>query len=475
MNKLTKIVATIGPSTDSEEMIEKLIRNGVNVFRFNFKHNTMDWHSERIQRVNGVAHKMGTSVGTLIDLQGPEIRINMPVDKIEIQKGDLLVFGEESFQTDEKGFSISHPEIITHLEDGQKLLADDGAYTFYVVKKGDKTYLKSETTGILPTRKSMNIPGAKFPFPVLVDRDFEAIEVAARNEVDYVALSFVRSAKDLEVTRKEMNKFKLNARLVAKIETQMAIDNLDEIINVSDALMVARGDLGVEMPMEQVPYYQKLMIKKCMEKGIPVITATQMLQSMMSNPYPTRAEVSDVANAAYDLTDAVMLSGETANGQYPLESVSAMNRTIEYNERKMVDDTRKRYTFLTDSQERVICDAAYNMYLSFKDKVEAFIVFTQTGATARSLSRYRPQIPVYAITPDVGVAEGLTVNFGVYPFPANTVEVHNTEVSGKELLKTLEYLVQHKYLTTGKSVIVLHGDLWGVAGGTSTVKILQIK
>lgn len=477
MNKLTKIVATIGPSSDSEEMIEKLILQGVNVFRFNFKHNTMDWHSERIQRVNGVAHRIGISVGSLIDLQGPEIRINMPTDKMDLEKGDLLVFGQEALDNKEKGFSISHPEIIEHLEEGQKILADDGAFSFFFERKDNKTYLRVDNGGTLGNRKSMNIPGAQFPFPVLVDRDFEALKVAALNEVDYVALSFVRSAEDLKVTRSEMQKYKVNAKLVAKIETQKAIDDLDNIIENADALMVARGDLGVEMPMEQVPFYQKLMIKKCMEKGIPVITATQMLQSMITAPYPTRAEVSDIANAAYDLTDAVMLSGETANGKYPLEAVTAMNKTIEFNERQLITDTRRRFSYVTKSQTEIICDAAYNMYLKYasKEDIQAFVVFTQTGTTTHMLSRYRPQIPVFAITPNVDLAESLTVNFGVYAFPANQLEVHNTEVNVKEISKTLDFLVQHNYLSKGKSVIVLHGEVWGIAGGTSTIKILPVK
>ena len=478
IHKLTKIIATIGPVTESEEMIERLITEGVNIFRFNFKHNTMDWHSERIERVNMVAKRMGLSVGTLIDLQGPEIRINMPTDFIEVHKNDLLLFGQEAFESKEKGLSISHPEIIEHLTEGQKLLADDGVFTFYVQKKDGKVYLHSESDGKLMNRKSLNIPGADFPFPVLVERDFEGLQVAARNEVDFVALSFVRTATDLQVVRSEMDKYKVHAKIVAKIETKKAIDNLDEIVDYTDAVMVARGDLGVELPIEQVPHHQKVIIKKCLEKGIPVITATQMLQSMVDNPYPTRAEVSDIANATYDFTDAIMLSGETASGKYPAEAVMSMQKTAKYNEQmNMCRDIRTKFDFKVKDQTDIMCDAAYSVYLSSlneENDIQAFVVFTETGRTAQALSRYRPKVPVYAITPDSEIAESLTICYGVTPIPGDQVDLDEKEVDRAGIMKTIHFLLEHKYITFGQKVIILHGDIWGVEGGTSTVKIMQV-
>lgn len=340
MEKLTKIVATIGPSCDSEKQIEALINAGVNVFRFNFKHNILEWHNDRIQRVNIVSEKMGMTIGTLIDLQGPEIRINMSSDQIILRDDDLLSFGEG------KDLSISHPQIIRHLTIGQKISADSGSFSFTVEKKGNKTYLRSHSKGILKNRKALNIPGADFPFPVLVDRDFEGLKVAARNEIDFVALSFVRTADDIRIIRSKMKKYNVSAKLIAKIETEKSLKNLDEIIDISDGIMVARGDLGVELPLEEVPYYQKIIIKKSIKKGIPVITATQMLESMIEKPFPTRAEVSDIANATYDLTDAVMLSGETATGAYPIEAVKVMNKTLAFNELKNMVDSRKRFGIL---------------------------------------------------------------------------------------------------------------------------------
>ncbi len=479
MNKLTKIIATIGPATDSPEMIEALINAGVNIFRFNFKHNTVEWHNERIERVNAVAKKMGVNVGTLIDLQGPEIRINMPGDQIEIKKNEKLIFGEEAFTGKpgaKKGFSISHPDIIPHIKNGQHIVADDGAFRFTFERIGSKSYLIPHNGGIMKQRKSLNIPGADFPFPVLVDRDFDGLELAAKNEIDFVALSFVRTASDLQVVRREMNKYKVKGMLVAKIETQKAIDHLDDIVKHADALMVARGDLGVELPIEQVPYYQKLLIKKCIEHNIPVITATQMLQSMVDSPFPTRAEISDVGNATYDFTDAVMLSGETATGSYPLQTVEIMAKTAAFNESKFLDDIRLRFNYSMNKQEEIIADAAYNVYLKsgMSEKVQAFIVFTQSGKTARLVSRYRPQVPVFVFTPSSNVADSLSISFGAYPFVVNSPEKKGSLVDTNELLRAVELLKKKKMLEPGKKVIILHGDKWAVEGGTSTIKIVQL-
>ncbi len=415
--KLTKIIATIGPVSDSEEKIADLIKTGVNVFRFNFKHNSVEWHSERIERVIKVAAKLGTTIGVLIDLQGPELRVNMPFEQIEFAKDEKLIFGEEVFTTKEKGFSISHSQIISHLVPGQRLLAQDGQLEFKVVKEGLKTWAQSLTDGVLKNRKNFNIPGADFPFPVLIDRDFDGLKLAALHAIDYIALSFVRSAEDIKIVKAEMKKYGINAQLIAKIEAQKALKHLDEIIAVADVVMVARGDLGVEIPLCEVPFYQKVIIKKCLEKGIPVITATQMLESMIDKPYPTRAEVSDIANACYDLSDAVMLSGESATGLYPKEAVAIMNQTVSFNETKFIRDNRLSFAYPVVNQEARLADAAYNYYLlslPIKEKVVAFVILTNEIRVVRLLNRYRPKIPVFVLTSDKKVAEGLTIDHGVY-------------------------------------------------------------
>ncbi|MEI6532782.1 MAG: pyruvate kinase [Candidatus Roizmanbacteria bacterium] len=471
--KLTKIIATIGPVTESEDMIERLIVAGVNIFRFNFKHSSVEWHSERIQRVHKVAEKLGVIVGILVDLQGPEIRILLPDDQMDLKKGELLLLGPEALEKKEKGFSITHPDVIKHLKEGQKLLADDGYFVFHVVKKDGKTYLRSEQDLLMKSRKTLNIPGADFPFPVLVDRDFEGLQLAARNNVDFVGLSFVRTASDLRTMKEEMQKYGVKALAVAKIETQKALDNLDEIIEECDAVMIARGDLGVEQPLEQVPFYQKILIKKCIETGKPVITATQMLQSMITQPMATRAEVSDIANATYDLTDSVMLSGETASGSYPFEAVEMMARTASFNERQFMMDNRYRFEYELNDEGSLICDTAYSLFLQCDEldkDVKAFVVYSHTGKTARMLSRYRPLIPIFAITPEKHVAESLTISFGVTPFVHR--EIANGKVTQEHIQKTLEDLRMKEYIATGDKVIVLHGDVWSIEGGTSTVKIV---
>ena len=478
MEKLTKIIATIGPSCESEEMIEALISAGVNVFRFNFKHNTVEWHKERVTRVQGVAQRMGKHVGTLLDLQGPEIRINIPAQgSLAIKKGDLVYIEVDPNNHPEHGlrFAITHPEVLSHLSPGQKIVIDDGAFTFTVEEAGNFCVMRSESEGMLADRKSMNIPGAEFPFPVLIDRDYEGLDMIADQHIDYVALSFVRTAQDLKVLRQEMGKRKIRARVVSKIEAQKAIDNIDEIIDLSDVIMVARGDLGVELPKEQVPYFQKIMIKKSVEKAVPVITATQMLQSMIKTPYPTRDEISDVANAAYDLTDAIMLSGETASGDYPLESVATMAQTVTYNEDKFPVDTRTRFDFDRPDQASMICNAAYDLYLQFlhrEEEVAAFVVFTQSGRTARLLSRYRPLVPIYTFTPDEIVAHGLTINFGIHPFVRPIPE--NEQVTSAEILKAIMLLKEQYLVQQGQEVIVVHGDVWAQEGGTSTIKVVAV-
>lgn len=477
MRKLTKIVATIGPSSDTPEQIENLIKAGVDVFRFNFKHSSVEWHAERIHRVKQVAKKMGVSVGTLLDLQGPEIRINMAQDSIKIKEGELITLGESVFSKGVKGFSCSHPSLVSYLKVGQHLVADDGAFSFTVKEIGEDIILECKRSGTLKNKKSLRIPGAHFPFPVLVDRDFEGLKMAERAEVDFVALSYVRTKQDVETLRKEMDKYKIKAHIISKIEAKSAIDNLDEIIGASDGVMVARGDLGIELPIEEVPYYQKIIIKKALEKGIPVITATQMLQSMIENPFPTRAEVSDIANATYDLTDAVMLSGESASGKYPVETVTMMRKVVLANELRFNEDTRWSFNFMSDEIHYFICEAAYNLYRTFLErhqKIAGFIVFTKTGKTARLLSRYRPNIPIYTFVPTAKDADMLSVNYGVFPVPC--YHLHAKEVVTKEGLEKLSnYLKEKMELKKNQWLIVLHGEAWLETGSTSSLKLIKIE
>lgn len=477
--QLTKIVATVGPDVLHEEGIAELIRHGVTVFRFNFKHNVPEWHNDGIILVNKVADKMDRPVATMIDLNGPSIRVNMNADKLSIQKGEKLYFGPVVFEKDVKGISLTHPDVIAELDEGQTILADDGTFTFTLSREDEQEYLISQTSGTLLNKKNLNIPGSNFTFPILVDRDFEGLKVAARQEVDYVALSFVRSASDIQKLRDHMKEYNVNAHVISKIETKIALDNLDEIIDETDAIMVARGDLGVETPFEEVPFYQKRMIQKCIEKGKPVITATQMLNTMITEPQPTRAEISDVANAVYDLTDAVMLSGETAFGKYPYESVEVMEKITRFNEQKMTYDIRRRYNLEVEDDEAKICDTAYTLFLNYahegQHSIKGFIVFTRSGRTARLVSRYRsrPNCPIFAFTDSDSVRDRLALSYGVKPFNVNSLHGEGT-FNQDEIYKVCQFLQEKDYAQKGDSFIVLHGDIWDVEGGTSTVKLITL-
>lgn len=475
MSKLTKIIATIGPSSDSPELIAELINHGANIFRFNFKHSDLEWHKERIKRVQDVSKKLNTSIATLLDLQGPEIRLSMPTDNIEIEENENILLSNDIFETKEKGISFTNPEIIDLLKDGQKVLADDGIFEFTVLRENGKTYLHSLSAGTLPNRKTINITNLDFDFPVIHDRDRQGLNLAKELNVDFIALSFVRNDSDLKILKQEMEKINLDAKIVAKIETPKAIENIDKILENTDAVMIARGDLGVEMPLEEVPFYQKEIIKKCVQLGIPVITATQMLESMTQRKIPTRAEVSDVANAVYDFTDAVMLSGETANGKYPKETVKVMTKVVKFSEDKnRIHDIRNLFDYQLLDQSQMICDSAFNLYKSLKTKnqtIKGFIIFTQGGKTARMLSRYRPHVPIFAFCPTSNLTRALSISFGVIPIFQDSL-IHKDEIVKQDLIKALEVLKTEGICVKDDLFIVLHGDYWTSKSGTSTIRLV---
>lgn len=479
MNKsreLTKIIATIGPSSESSEMIQSLIEKGVDVFRFNLKHNELEWHKKRVTRVKEIAAKLGVAVGTLIDLQGPEIRLTTPESmEITIISGQEIIIGKN--KKDSMNFSLTDDSVLGYMKVGQKVVVDDGKFQFEVIKTSkDEVTLISNSSGILKTRKTLNVPGIYFPLAALTVHDKEAIRTFAKSPVDFVGLSFVRTAQDVLDLKEYMKKVGFEARVISKIETVLAIDNLDFIIDASEGIMVARGDLGVELPIEQVPHYQKIMIKKCLERGFPVITATQMIHSMVDRPYPTRAEISDIANAAYDMTDMVMLSEESAMGQYPEEAVRYMKKTIVYNEQFVGPiDTRTLFNFHIVDTEEMLCDTAYNLYLQImkKDfKFGGFIVFTETGRTARKLSRYRAKAPIFVFAPNEKVRDSLTVNFGVIPLLQPTIFKKGIPVRLDDMKNAIAYLREKKFFDDTKHYILLYGDNWMVEGHVSTIKVI---
>lgn len=475
----TKIVATVGPNCDSVERLTQLIKEGVSVFRFNLKHNTQKWHSIRIARVEEAARRVGKPVATLLDFQGPEIRTGAFKDKKELRlkKGEKVYFVISEGFTNEKELTLNNLELLQKLTPGQKILLDAGAFVFEVIKnEKDRVLAKVIEGGILTSRKSVNIPGVELSLPTLAKKDIEDITLASREKVDFVALSYVREKKDIEIFRQEIKKQNLNADIIAKIETKKAIDNLNEIIAVSDGVMVARGDLGVEFPLEQVPFLQKQIIKKCLRLGKPVITATQMLESMIVNPTPTRAEISDVANAIYDRSDCLMLSAESAIGKYPAKSVGIMRRTAEFTEGKL--EKTKNVDYEITHQTAAITFASYQLSESEfcqRKNIKAFVVLTETGMTSRMLSRLRPNLPIYSLTRHKHIADKLCLVWGVNPIYYNfgISSLYNKKES-THIHQILKVVQKEGVVKKGDKVIMIYGEDWGTPGKTSVIRIQEV-
>lgn len=465
--KLTKIVATIGPASESEEKLEQLIKAGVNVLRFNTKHSTPDWHAEHIKLAQSVADRLGITIGILLDLQGPEIRLETR-DKMDVSvtAGQVLTIGL-SFR---EGIDviIPHAQVFALLEKGQDLLVDDGFIETEVVEvSNDSIKVRIKNDAVFKHRKGVNLPGVDVDFPSLIDRDIAQLDGNARGKIDYVGLSFVRSARDIALLRTELEKRNMKSKIVAKIESQPALDRIDEIIEATDAVMVARGDLGVEVPFEQLAYWQRLIIDKCRAINKPVITATQMLESMINNPRPTRAEVTDVAHAIFDGTDAIMLSGESAGGKYPVRTVETMARIAKWNETR--GDIHQMEFDQTDPTSTITNAVVGIVNSGVMPKIDAVLVFTQTGMTARSISRSRLKIPVIALTEKKATAETLTLSYGVHPVVA---DIPSGPFSSAESI--IKDLVAADTLHAGDTIIVVHGYHWQKAGNTNALAIVTV-
>lgn len=466
-NKLTKIVATIGPASESKEVLSRLMDEGVNVFRFNTKHSTPAWHAKHISLVQQTANEKAKTVGILLDLQGPEIRLETR------EKADLPV---KAGQELEIGLSfveginviIPHAQIYKLLKKGQDLLVDDGFVETEILKvTPDKITVIIKNDAVIKNRKGVNLPGVDVDFPSLIDRDIKQLDGNSRGKIDFVGLSFVRSASDIKLLRKELSLRKMTAKIVAKIESQPAIDRIDEIIKETDAVMVARGDLGVEVPFEQLAYWQRTIIDKCRLANKPVITATQMLESMISNSRPTRAEVTDVAHAVFDGTDAIMLSGESASGKYPVRTVETMAKIARWNETK---NATHKMIFDQIESTTTIAGAVVNIVNSaMKPKVDVVLVFTETGFTARCLSKYRLPIPVIAATDNAHTAETLTLSFGIHPVKVVLPSGPFSSAEG-----VIKELVKKDYLHKGQRVVVVHGYHWQKPGNTNALAIVTI-
>ncbi|EQB86453.1 hypothetical protein M918_14015 [Clostridium sp. BL8] len=417
--KKTKIICTVGPTTDDKEIVKNLIKLGMNAARLNFSHGSHEEHKRRIDMVKEVRKELNRHTAIILDTKGPEIRTGkFEGNTVELTEGtNFTIYAGEEILGDETKCSVTYNKLHEDVEIGDTILINDGLVALEVQSiEGNKVHTLVKNTGVIGNNKGVNVPGVAINLPSLTDKDIADLKFGIDNEIDIVAASFIRKASDVLDIRKVLNKNGgEDIQIFSKIENRQGVNNIDEIIKYSDGIMVARGDLGVEIPAEEVPVVQKNIIKKCNEAGKPVITATQMLDSMIRNPRPTRAEASDVANAIFDGTDAIMLSGETANGKYPVEVVKTMAQiaiTAEEHINYEENLKKKRKSHIPNVPNAIslaTCNTAMDL------KASAIITATQSGHTARQVSKYRPECNIIACTPYEKVARSLALNWGVYP------------------------------------------------------------
>ena len=417
--KNTKITATFGPACESELMIEQLLKAGVDVFRFNFSHDTAEGQVERMNRVRKVSKALGLYVGVMLDTKGPEIRTHLfKGDKVTVMKGSTIsIHTDKEILGDANSFSVTYEGLFDDVEIGGQILVDDGYLQLTVVAKSIETKVITaiaQNTHSIKNRRGINVPNTVLKMPFISTKDYNDILVACDNDFDYIAASFTRRASDIRAIREILKeKGKPNIQIIAKIENQEAIDNLDEIIDETDGVMVARGDLGVEIPPEELPHLQKEMIRQSQRKGKFVIVATQMLESMQENPRPTRAEVSDIANAVYEAADSTMLSGETAAGKYPIESVNYMNRvqTRTEDEVEYIGLIEEAFKYSKNDINEILSFSAARSAL--KGQVKGIVAYGVE--LAKTVSKYRPDVPILAFVDNYKEAAQLSVYYGVRP------------------------------------------------------------
>ena len=466
--KKTKIVCTLGPASEKEEILTQLVENGLNVCRFNFSHGTHEEHKDRLDMAKKVREKLNQPVALLLDTKGPEIRTgNFDAPEVLLEEGQTFTVTMKDVLGTKEMCTVSYKSLANDVVPGDTILIDDGLVGLRVNEiNGDDIVCTVENSGIVKNHKGVNVPGVKINLPAITEKDISDIEFGISQGIDYIAASFVRKASDVLAIREILERNNAtDIQIISKIENQEGVDNLDEILKVSDGIMVARGDLGVEIPTEDIPVVQKMMIKKCNELAKPVITATQMLDSMMRNPRPTRAEVTDVANAIYDGTDAIMLSGETAAGKYPVESVKIMatiakrtEQTLDYN--NLLKQNAKNNSTVTDAISHATCSTAVDLDAS------AIITSTSSGHTARMVSKFRPKCPIVATTNDEKVMRRLALTWGVYSI--KSADSKNTD---EVIENSIEAARSANYIKNGELVVITAGVPVGISGTTNLIKV----
>ncbi|MEG2929842.1 MAG: pyruvate kinase [Oscillospiraceae bacterium] len=468
----TKIVCTLGPSTDAPGVLKKVMQAGMNVARFNFSHGNYEDHLERLKKVRTMRTELGLYVATLLDTKGPEIRVGRFKDgSIQLKQGDKFTLTTREVEGTQDIVSVLYKDFVKDVEVGTRVLFSDGLIEMVVDEiAGTEVKLTVKNNGKLSNNKSINLPEINLSMPFVSEKDRNDIVFGIQNEFDFIACSFTRNKADILEVRKILEEYNCTSmRVIAKLENLDGVNNLDEILEVVDGIMIARGDMGVEIDFTEIPRIQKEIIKKCYEAGKPAITATQMLESMGENPRPTRAEVTDVANAIYDGTSAIMLSGETAAGKYPVEAVTTMaaiaektEENIDYAQELKTRDYGKNLS-ITDSVSHAACVIAMDI------NAKAIITVTKSGFTARNVSKYRPSLPIFGCTNTEQSCRHLALSWGVTPLLMSTVS------STDELIDiSIATAKKEKLLAEDDLVVVTAGVPVGVSGSTNILKAHKV-
>ncbi len=470
----TRIVCTLGPSSNTYETVKALALAGMNVARFNFSHGTQESHLETFRVVSRVRSELHMPIATLLDTKGPEIRLKTFANgPVILKEGGLFTLTTREVPGDESIVSITHMNLPHDLGQQTRILIDDGLVELHVESKTDTDIITRVVSGgQISDRKGVNVPGVRFSMPYISDRDKDDVLFGIRSGFDYIAASFVRGAEDVQALRQLLDENGgAHVRIIAKIENADGVAHIDEIIEASDAVMIARGDMGVEIPFEEIPIIQKRMIKAATMAGRQVITATQMLESMVHNPRPTRAEITDVANAIYDGTSATMLSGETASGKYPVEAVKTMARIAERAENDI--DYRKRFLersmaesseTITDAISHATCLIALNMHAA------AIVTVTKSGTTAKMISRFRPNMPIIACTPDASTYRQLSLSWGVTP-----VLIGEERITDVLFEHAVDASVDTGIISKGDLVVLTAGVPLSISGTTNLIKVVHVE
>lgn len=450
----TKIICTLGPATESADVLQAMIAAGANIFRLNMSHAPHDWVRMIVPRIRAIAKEMGVMVGILMDTQGPAIRTGDLPTKLDLKVGDIFEFTVRGALSEENySVGVNYDGLIDDISVGDTVLVDNGVIHMKILAKQDnKIRCEVLTAGVMGSRRHINLPGVKVNLPPLTEKDLADVAVGAEMHVDYVALSFCREPSDVDALRKVLREHDSQARIVAKIEDQCAIRNINEIIQITDVIMVARGDLGVECPMEDLPIIQRRIVKRCLQRGVPVIVATHMLESMISNPVPTRAEITDVANAVFEQADCVMLSGETTVGKYPVVCVGVLDKVARRIERSGGAGFAEE-AILEDDRHKTV-NSAVTLAHSLPDS--KIIIFTRRGTMADYVSGLRPNAPIHAFAPSFEVCRKLVINWGTLPHYLPFDSNPNRTIGA-----AINYLVEKGLVESGNRLVIVSDMLAG--------------